>query len=149
MAKIHDLNKQRADKVAEARKLVDENTGDKWTSEIDARWAAIIGEIDGLAAQIDAEIKSEEAAKERAARLAEIEAQARAANGDRRIGLTLANAGKTTWSTRPPISSGVSMLSFAALFAALTATTRKSCGSSAVTGEVWFSPRERRGRQRV
>ena len=86
MAKIHDLNKQRLDKVAEARKLVDENTGDKWTSEIDARWAAINGEIDGLAAQIDAEIKSEEAAKERAARLAEIEAQARAANGDRRIG---------------------------------------------------------------
>lgn len=86
MAKIHDLNKQRLDKVAEARKLVDENPGDKWTSEIDARWAAISGEIDGLAAQIDAEIKSEEAAKERAARLAEIEAQARAANGDRRIG---------------------------------------------------------------
>lgn len=87
MAKIHDLNKQRLDKVAEARKLVDENTGDKWTGEIDARWAAINGEIDGLKTQIDAEQKSEEAAKERAARLAEIEAEARAANGDRRIGV--------------------------------------------------------------
>ena len=86
MAKIHDLNKQRLDKVAEARKLVDENPGDKWTGEIDARWAAINGEIDTLGTQIEAEQKSEEAAKARAARLAEIEAQSRAANGDRRIG---------------------------------------------------------------
>lgn len=87
MAKIHDLNKQRLDKVAEARKLVDENPGDKWTGEIDARWAAINGEIDGLKGQIDAEQKSEEAAKERAARLAEIEAQSRSISGDRRIGV--------------------------------------------------------------
>jgi len=86
MAKIHDLNKQRLDKVAEARKLVDENPGDKWTGEVDARWAAINGEIDALGTQIEAEQKSEEAAKARAARLAEIEAQSRAANGDRRIG---------------------------------------------------------------
>ena len=87
MAKIHDLNKQRLDKVAEARKLVDENPGDKWTGEIDARWAAINGEIDTIGTQIEAEQKSEEAAKERATRLAEIEAQARSISGDRRIGV--------------------------------------------------------------
>lgn len=51
---IQDLREQRAAKAKEARKLLDDNTGDAWTAEISAQVDAVYAEIDRIDSQIQA-----------------------------------------------------------------------------------------------
>lgn len=70
---IKQLREQRAAKATEARKLLDENTGESWTDAISAQVDAIYAEIDKIDAQIerlekqatiDAEKREDDASKE-------------------------------------------------------------------------------------
>ncbi len=54
MKSIQDLRERRNAKAQEARKLLDENTGEKWTGEISNRVDVIYNEIDALDDQIRA-----------------------------------------------------------------------------------------------
>lgn len=54
MKSIQDLRERRNAKAQEARKLLDQNTGEKWTSEISNRVDVIYNEIDALDDQIRA-----------------------------------------------------------------------------------------------
>lgn len=79
---IKQLREQRAAKATEARKLLEENTGDSWTDEISAKVEEIYAEIERIdakiellekQARIDAEAGADEAGQEAHAR-AEAEA---------------------------------------------------------------------------
>jgi HK97 family phage major capsid protein len=53
MTSIQDLRERRAAKAKEARKLLDENTGEKWTKDISAKVDGIYAEIDALDDQVN------------------------------------------------------------------------------------------------
>ncbi|MEZ0495407.1 phage major capsid protein [Sphingomonas sp. IW22] len=78
---IKALRDQRADKAKEARNLLDSNTGDKWSKDVEAKVDAIYEEIDRIDAQI-----------ERAERQAKIDGDA-AADDDAQDRQHRANAG--------------------------------------------------------
>jgi HK97 family phage major capsid protein len=59
----------------------------EWNAEHEANWTRLNAEHDTAASALSAHLASEQAACERAARLAEIESQQRATTGDRRIGV--------------------------------------------------------------
>jgi HK97 family phage major capsid protein len=50
---IQDLREQRKAKAVETRKLVDDNPGDKWTAEHQAKYDALVADIDRLDAEIE------------------------------------------------------------------------------------------------
>lgn len=52
MTSIQDLRERRAAKAKEARKLLDDNTGEKWTKDISAKVDALYAEIDALDDQV-------------------------------------------------------------------------------------------------
>lgn len=60
MANIKMLRDQRAAKAKEARNLLDNNTGDKWSKEIEAQVDAVYAEIDTIDSQI---VRAERQAK--------------------------------------------------------------------------------------
>lgn len=50
---LKELREQRKAKALEAKNLVEKNTGEMWTAEIDAQYNAVIKDIDNLDAEID------------------------------------------------------------------------------------------------
>ncbi|SNT06300.1 hypothetical protein SAMN06295912_13549 [Sphingomonas laterariae] len=52
MSKIKALRDQRAEKAREARNLLDQNAGDKFTQEIETQVDALYEQIDRIDAQI-------------------------------------------------------------------------------------------------
>ena len=52
MLNIKALRDQRAEKAKEARNLLDTNTGDKWSKDVEKQVDAIYEEIDRIDAQI-------------------------------------------------------------------------------------------------
>ena len=70
---LRNLCERKGQLVAEARKLLDENPGEKWNAELETRYVAINTELSTVSGKIDAGVAAEETRKQRAADLEAIE----------------------------------------------------------------------------
>jgi HK97 family phage major capsid protein len=86
MATIKDMREARAAKWAAAKEIND-RAGDNFSSEHQAAWDAVNGEIDALGAQIEAEEARLNSAAAREARLAQIDQATKASLGGGRVGI--------------------------------------------------------------
>lgn len=85
MAKIQELNEKRLQTAAKIKELAGRQAN--WTADDEGQWKTINAEYDGIKAEIDAEqqrLAKDESVQQR---LKEIEAEFRAQNNDRRVGV--------------------------------------------------------------
>lgn len=101
---LRNLCEKKGQLVAESRKLLEENPGDKWNAELEARYTEMITELNSVAAKIDAGVAAEETRKNRVAELEAIEQRHKDAGNGKPANIEYRSSGN-----RPTMSQAIAL----------------------------------------